>query len=80
MTELRSEPRQRTLKGAVIAFNDLRSTVDCTVRNLSPHGAQLRVASVVGIPDTFELRLADGARHQCSVAWRKGHELGVKFV
>jgi hypothetical protein len=80
MTELRSEPRQRTLKGAIIAFNDLRSTIDCTVRNLSPHGAQLRVASAVGIPNTFELRLTDGERHQCSVAWRKGREIGVKFV
>ncbi len=80
MEEHRQTQRQRTLKGARIVFNDARSTIECTVRNLSAGGAQLRVALTVGIPDTFELRLSDGTRHQCTVAWRKGDELGVKFV
>ena len=80
MDEHRANPRQRTLKGARIVFNDGRSTLECTVRNISPGGAYVRVASVIGIPEAFELRLSDGTRHNCAVAWRKADEIGVKFV
>jgi hypothetical protein len=80
MEEHRQTQRQRTLKGARIVFNDGRSTLECTVRNLSSGGAQLRIAMTLGIPDAFELRLSDDTRHQCTVAWRKADELGVKFL
>jgi hypothetical protein len=77
--ERRSSRRQRTLKGALIAFNTGRSTIECVVRNMSDTGAKLQVSSVVGIPDVFELRLSDGARHPCRVVWRSLKELGVVF-
>ena len=80
MDEHRQSQRQRTLKGARIVFNDARSTIECTVRNLSAGGAQLRVQSVIGIPEAFELRLSDDTKHACAVAWRKASELGVRFV
>ncbi len=78
--EKRGTPRQRTLKGARIVVSDGFSTLDCQVRNLSETGARLRVASVVGIPDSFELRLDDGRIFQCRTAWRKSDEIGVSFV
>ena len=71
--------RRTTLKGGRIVFNTGRSTVDCTVRNLSAKGAKLQVASVVGIPDTFDLLLDGGMRQPCRVAWRRLKELGVEF-
>ncbi len=77
--ERRALPRRHTLKSGRIAFNSGRSTIDCTVRNLSSQGAKLTVASVVGIPDSFELMLGDGVRHQCRVIWRTLKELGVEF-
>lgn len=80
MSDNRDAQRQRILKGGKIVFNDGRSTIDCTVRNLSAGGARLRVPSVIGIPDAFELRISETTTHQCTIAWRKPDELGVKFV
>ena len=78
-TENRNTPRRTTLKGGRIVFNAGRSTINCTVRNLSPKGAKLQVSSVVGIPETFDLLLDGHARQPCRVAWRTLKELGVEF-
>ncbi len=78
--ERRAAQRRTTLKGGRIAFNAGRSTVDCTVRNLSSKGAKLVVNSVVGVPDTFDLVLADHSKQACRVTWRSLKELGVVFV
>jgi hypothetical protein len=75
----RHSPRHKTLKGGRIVFNAGRSTIDATVRNLSPMGAKLQVSSVVGIPDTFDLLLDGTTRRPCRVAWRTLKELGVEF-
>ena len=75
-----STRRQRTLKGARIVLNDGYSTIDCMVRNLSESGARLRIASILGIPDTFELRFDDGRKFACRTAWRTADEIGVEFV
>jgi len=79
MTEQRHSQRQRTLKGALISFNNERSTLSCTVRNLSETGANLQVTSVLGVPDSFTLRFPDKRSFPCTVVWRKATELGVRF-
>lgn len=71
--------RRTTLKSGQIVFNNLRSTVDCTVRNLTAKGAKLQVISVVGIPDYFELLLNGHGRKPAKVIWRTTKELGVEF-
>jgi hypothetical protein len=76
--ERRGEARPRTLKSAKIVFNLRFSVIDCTVRNMSPHGAKLIVGQL-GIPDTFDLEF-DGAVRACKVIWRKENEVGVAFV
>ena len=76
----RGAQRRPTLKGGRIVFNGGRSTIDCTVRNLSRDGAKLIVASHIGIPDSFDLLLPNTHRQPCRVAWRKGKELGVEFT
>jgi hypothetical protein len=68
--EHRAAPRQRVLKGGRIVINDGFSTFQCTVRNLSETGARLKVASIVGIPDTFGLVMDDGRKFACTVAWK----------
>jgi hypothetical protein len=75
----RSAPRQRVLKGGRIVINDGFSTFQCTVRNLSETGARLKVASIIGIPDTFQLVMDDGRKFACTVAWKTEFEVGVKF-
>ncbi|MEO8757606.1 MAG: PilZ domain-containing protein [Devosia sp.] len=79
-TEKRANQRRPTLKGGKIVFNGGRSTIDCTVRNLSRDGAKLQVASVIGIPDSFDLMLPNTARQPCRIAWRKVKEIGVVFT
>jgi hypothetical protein len=76
----RAFARRRVLKGGRITFNDGRSTIDCTVRDLSDGGAKLRVASVIGVPDHFRLVVTGGEIYECRVVHRKENELGVSFV
>jgi hypothetical protein len=68
--EKRRIPRQRTLKGGIVAFNDRSSTIDCLVANLTRYGAMLKVSSTAGIPERFELKLAPGQFLWCRVKWR----------
>jgi hypothetical protein len=77
--EHRIAQRQRVLKGGRIVINDGFSTFQCTVRNLSETGARLKVAGVVGIPDTFQLVMDDGRKFTCLAVWKTEFEIGVQF-
>jgi len=79
--EKRRGPRARTLRAARIVFNQRRSVIDCTVRNLSAVGACLNVASTLGIPENFEVLLdVDTVPRACHVVWHKEKQLGVEFT
>jgi hypothetical protein len=79
MEERRKVQRLRTLKGGTITFNHAGG-IDCRVRNLSPAGACLEVASQVGIPGEFVLVIEhDHLRQPCQVIWRTATRLGVEF-
>ena len=79
MDEKRKVQRHRTLKAGSIAFNRA-GTIDCRVRNLSPAGACLEVASPLGIPDQFVLVVdADHLQQPCHVIWRTATRMGVAF-
>jgi hypothetical protein len=81
MQERRQESRRRALKTARIVFNNRFSAIDCTVRNLSQHGAMLLVSGPHGIPDAFLLELDEGATlHDCRVIWREEKRIGVEFT
>lgn len=80
MSERRNTGRERTLKGARIAFHHDSSVIDCIVRNRSDTGACLQVASPLGIPDEFDLIAnADDERRPCHVVWRTEKRIGVEF-
>jgi hypothetical protein len=77
--ERRAKPRQRVLKAGTIEFEG--SSVDCTIRNISPIGAALDVASPIGIP--HEITLSIVSRHErrkCHIVWRKEKRVGVAFA
>ena len=79
MDERRKVQRHRTLKAGHIAFNRA-SAIDCQVRNLSPTGACLEVASQIGIPDQFMLVIdTDHLQQPCHVIWRTATRMGVAF-
>jgi hypothetical protein len=79
--ERRRAMRARTLKSARILFNQHHSVIDCTVRNLSPGGACLNVASAIGIPERFDVMFdADHSIRPCRMVWHKEKQLGVEFA
>lgn len=79
LDERRKAQRHRTLKAGSISFNRAAG-IDCRVRNLSPEGALLEVASQVGIPDDFVLVIEhDRFRQPCHVIWRTATRMGVAF-
>jgi hypothetical protein len=72
--------RRRVLKAGIIAYNDRHSTLPCTVRNVSETGAMLRMPAGLSPPDTFDLIIElDGLEASCSVVWRRGEDVGVRF-
>jgi hypothetical protein len=76
----RASPRRRRLNGAKIVFNNNASVIDCVVRDISPQGARIRVASPIGIPDRFDLRIdRSGTTYPSKVAWRSNDQIGVTF-
>lgn len=79
MEDRRKVQRHRTLKAGTITL-DRDGGFDCRVRNLSPAGACLEVASQIGIPDDFVLVVdIDHVRSPCHVVWRTATRLGVEF-
>jgi PilZ domain len=53
---------------------------DCTVRNVSDKGALLETATLIGIPDDFDLSIAGAPPRRCRVVWRKAYRIGVEFT
>jgi hypothetical protein len=79
--ERRRQQRARTLKTARILFNQRNSAIDCTVRNLSPHGACLNVESALGIPERFDVLFEmDQSVRPCRMIWHKQKQIGVEFA
>ena len=78
MDEKRRSPRRRILKTGSIVFNGGRSVMTCTLRNISDHGALLKLAHSLSIPEQFVLCF-DGMSVHCEVARRELTELGVAF-
>jgi hypothetical protein len=80
IVEQRKAIRRKHLKGALIVVGNGRSSVGCTVRDMTEDGAMLLVGSSVGLPSTFTLQFNDGSPTRgCSVVWKKLAMLGVRF-
>lgn len=78
--ELRGKHRQRVLKGAAILTGINNSEVKCTVRNMHPSGAELKVAIEARVPDEFLLYVpTDGIGYKAIVRWRRDDRIGVEF-
>jgi hypothetical protein len=78
-TDRRRFPRTRTLKCGRVILTD-RTTVDCTIRNLSRGGARLVLGAPTRIPGFF-LLVVDGSKDMipARLVWQKGLAAGVMF-
>ncbi len=79
MPERRCVPRTKVFKGAKVVVPG-RAAVNCIVRDLSPHGAGLQLASAADLPAEFDLAFNTGQKpRRCRLAWRNLTNVGVSF-
>jgi hypothetical protein len=76
----RRSPRRRTLKGALIVFRSGYCTMGCLILNTSDTGALVRPADILLCPNEFVLKPSVGPSRDCEVLWRKGEDLGVRYL
>ncbi|WP_441233294.1 diguanylate cyclase [Bradyrhizobium sp. 930_D9_N1_4] len=68
---------ERTFLAGNIIFNYGQSTINCIVRRLSEDGATLEMQSSLGVPERFQLQLANQEILTCRVLWRSDRQVGV---
>ena len=82
--EKRRAPRARRLRQARCVFNNGSSSLDVTLRDISPGGAQIVGDALICLPPTFELRIHDGrggySARQARVVWSKTRSAGLEFT
>jgi hypothetical protein len=79
--EKRKHARVATYKTANIFFGRNVRGIPCFVMDISEGGAGLHVASMAGVPDTFDLLIhGEAERRPCKVAWKMGKRVGVSFL
>jgi hypothetical protein len=75
------ERRRTLLRGRICWGPHAALSVDCTIRDLSETGAQLRVPADQPLPSTFHLiEVRDGLAFEASIAWRRDDLVGVRFA
>ena len=70
---------ERTFLAGKIIFNFGQSSIDSVVRRLTEDGATLEMESGLGVPEHFQLRLAERDVLSCRVLWRSERQAGVAF-
>ena len=82
--EKRRAPRVRRLLQARCVFNGGSSTLDVTLRNISPLGARIAGDALICLPPTFELRILDGfggySARRSRLVWSRGATAGIEFI
>ena len=76
------DERRKSLRGAKLATGQIvfdSTVLHCAIVDLSDHGACLEVSMTQELPSEFVLRLTEGNRRQCQVAWRDHNRVGVEF-
>jgi PilZ domain len=78
VADRRRAPRLKSLLTGTIICDDLTSTLDCTVRNISAWGAKVTLPDAFRVPDDFNLVVPHHDQtHRAKVIWRKGDSAGL---
>ena len=69
------------LLAGILIYGPSAFTMDCTIRNLSPQGARVRILGPAHFADPLIL-LAPAADEafEAKISWSQGAELGLSFV
>ncbi len=79
MGDRRSTPRKTVSKaGSAITA---RVSVDCTIEEISKHGARMRLSRPMALPMKFVLKFSEyGDKKTVTLVWQKGSVVGVSFA
>ena len=81
LVEARGADRVRSFLRARILFNNNNSTIDCTIKNISPTGAKIELSNTTTVPGEFTLDIpAKGQTMRARIMWRDTDAIGVRFV
>lgn len=81
MSENRVSPRSRTFLPARIEISELGTVANCTIRDISDHGARIQIDSELTLPSSFTLHIPRFERIvRVSLKWRRGDRIGVEFA
>jgi hypothetical protein len=78
LNERRRAPRQKSLLGGKVIFDNHNCSMDCTVRNFSPEGALIVSTESYRMPQAFDfaIPLREEEFH-ATIVWRKGAMAGL---
>ena len=78
--ERRKEARHRVLKGGKVFYNNYAISFDCTIRNESPDGMQIRMDPTLAVPSHISLlNRKDGTMADAKIVWQRAGVMGLKF-
>ena len=73
--------RRRVFNGAKVIFHNGASVIDCIVRDMSEHGAKIRMSRPTVLPGTIELLInRNNSVVPARVCWNKGTDAGLAFT
>ncbi len=79
--EKRIAVRRKVLKAVKIISMDMKTVLDCTIRDMSDTGAKLNVEVSAAIPKEFHFYLmSDNSIRDASLIWRRAGQIGVHFT
>lgn len=79
--ERRKEQRHKSLLGGKVVFGRLQSVMDCTVRNVAPHGALVVFAHTALTPSEFLLHIpCKDETYSAKLIWRRHDRAGVRLT
>jgi PilZ domain len=83
-SEKRAAHRARRLLQATCVFNEGKSVLDVTLRDISPAGARIAGHELIYLPKTFELRVHDRvggySSRKARLIWTDGATAGLEFI
>lgn len=80
MAEGRKSNRKRAILAGKIIYNDLSTSVDCLIRNISEEGAKIEIGETMILPARFQFLVPQhGRTYKARIAWRQDNEVGLEF-
>ena len=78
--ERRPKTRKRVLMAGIVVSSDGRSSIDCTIRDLSETGARIVAAKGARLPSNFYLiNIRDRVAYEASLVRNDAPEAGIAF-